>query len=724
MIWLASFPRSGNTFFRNILFEVYGLESSTFHDDPEYFLDEKYDGYPVVKTHMLPSKIKPESNDIPAIYIIRDGRDALCSIAHHRKDIVAPGSDYYENLKAAIIAEKGSFFGGWSENVNRWIERADIVIRYEDLLTDPIGQAERLRKFMELPKPDKDKMPSFQELKFGIPKYGSGRDRPITEEEKKALAEKNFRKGKAGSWKEEMPRDMQDLFWSMHGETMESLGYMHDGSIVQPDDDLDYQVIDKLGLQKESKPRQKYKVLMEADKVVLPDNDGVKRYQVDLLKGLSIVTNNPYSRWEIDLYIKGKIYPLNEFKQHIFNPFNNSDLKSSKGGSQGKKKRSLIERFEQSMVKMVPDRFAAWLHKNNIKIFHQTYIFFKKLLLGILNLAFKVIQFVFGQFNIVYGSLRQLFIVPESEKEFRNYDLIHLPLKQHYFPFRKTKVPLLTTMHDITHRYFPQFHTPINIANAEKGLKFIQRSGSDVLAVSKSTLRDTIKEINIPEERVHLVYEAADKKKFHFEVNRDDTARVREKYGIPGETEYFLCLSTLEPRKNIANTIKAFTALISEHPDYPLALVIAGKKGWFAQQALLQDQIFNERIVYTGFIDDNDLSAIYTEALALCYLSYYEGFGLPALEAMSCGTPVLYGNNSSLPEVVGPGGIPADPHNPAEIKEKMKLLFEDKKMLSALQEQALRQSLRFSWRKTILDTLQVYEKVINFGHNQAKRNIK
>jgi glycosyltransferase involved in cell wall biosynthesis len=312
-----------------------------------------------------------------------------------------------------------------------------------------------------------------------------------------------------------------------------------------------------------------------------------------------------------------------------------------------------------------------------------------------------------------------LFVVSRAEKEFRNYDLIHLPLKQHYYPFRKTKAPLLTTIHDLTHRYFPQYHTAINISNAEKGLKFIKRSGSAVLAVSESSRNDTLKELNIPQEKVFMVHEATDKKKFHFEVNRDDTARVKAKYNIPGETSYFLCLSTLEPRKNIANTIKAFIALVSEHPEYPLALVIAGKKGWLSQPAVLKDQIYYERIIYTGFIDDEDLSSIYSEALALCYLSFYEGFGLPALESMSCSTPVIYGNNSSLPEVVGKGGLPADPNNIGDIRDKMKLLFEDKELLKKTRLEALKQSLNFSWRKTLINTLQVYEKVINFEQNSG-----
>ena len=719
MIWLTSFPRSGNTFFRNILYEVYGLESGTFHKDPAYLLDEHYERYPVVKTHLLPDELEPSGREIPGVYIIRDGRDALCSIAHHRKDIIAPGSDYLENLQAAIHAEKGSFFGGWSVNVKKWTERASILIRYEDLLTDPIGQAERLRGIIELPEPDRAKLPSFSDMKFGLPKYGSGRDRPISEEEKQELARKNFRKGRAGSWKEEMPGDLHELFWSLHGETMESLGYRYDGSLTMPDTDLDYRVIEKLGLAREMPPQEKYRILMEADKVVLPDNDGVKRYQVDLLKMLSQVTENPNSRWEVDLFIKNTIYPLSTFRDRIFNPFSNADLKRKAEKQQAR--RPLTDRIERALITLVPASFAAWLHRNNIRVFHNIYLFLKRMILGSLHLAYMAFRFVIGRLILLYSNIRQLFVVTKAEKEFRSYDLIHLPLKQHYYPFRKTKTPLLTTIHDFTHRYFPQYHTPVNISNAEKGLRFIRNSGSHVIAVSGSTYNDSLRELKIGRERIHLVHEAADKEKFHFLVNRDDTARVREKYGIPGNTSYFLCLSTLEPRKNIANTIRAFTGLVNSHPDYPLALVIAGKKGWLAQQALGQDMIYNERVVYTGFIDDEDLSAIYSEALALCYLSFYEGFGLPALEAMCCGTPVLYANNSSLPEVVGKGGIGLDPHDVEGIGNAMKQLFEDTKMQEGLRAEALKQSLRFSSRKTLTDTLQVYRKVINFGRDSGYR---
>ncbi|HRW76650.1 MAG TPA: sulfotransferase domain-containing protein, partial [Saprospiraceae bacterium] len=98
MIWLASFPRSGNTFFRNVLYEVYGIESSTYHQEANYPLEADYDQFDVVKTHLLPSQLVPADPRIKKVYIVREGRDALVSIAHHRKDIVQPGTDYYLNL--------------------------------------------------------------------------------------------------------------------------------------------------------------------------------------------------------------------------------------------------------------------------------------------------------------------------------------------------------------------------------------------------------------------------------------------------------------------------------------------------------------------------------------------------------------------------------------------------------------------------------------------------
>lgn len=122
---------------------------------------------------------------------------------------------------------------------------------------------------------------------------------------------------------------------------------------------------------------------------------------------------------------------------------------------------------------------------------------------------------------------------------------------------------------------------------------------------------------------------------------------------------------------------------------------------------------YSNLITFTGFIDDSDLSALYSEAMALSYVSYYEGFGLPLLEAMRCGTPVIYGNNSSMPEVVGDGGLPADPANIKEICDCYEKLMFDEPFRTELGKKAMKASLKFSTRKSVMDTLKVYENIIS-----------
>jgi hypothetical protein len=238
MIWLASFPRSGNTFFRIVLYEVYGIESSEFkvgRRNPNYYK------YPVVKTHLLPHQLVPKDPDIPAVYIVRDGRDALVSIAHHRKDIIEPGTNFRDNLRDAIMAARGSFFGGWSRNVTEWLKRASIVIRFEDLISNPVECVERIRPLIDLPEPRVDKVPTFEDLRKKTFRYGSKRKNLLAEEKR----EKFFRRGKVGSWKDEMPDELHELFWELHGDMMERLGYKK-GATMAPLKKLD---LHKLRLQ-------------------------------------------------------------------------------------------------------------------------------------------------------------------------------------------------------------------------------------------------------------------------------------------------------------------------------------------------------------------------------------------------------------------------------------------------------------------------------------------
>lgn len=224
MIWLASFPRSGNTFFRIVLYEVYGIESSVFHLDTKRPLESNYSDYPVVKTHQLPHQLAPSDKSIPAVYLVRDGRDALVSMAHQRKDLIEQNTGYEENLKDAIIAADGSHFGGWSQNVIRWLDRASMVIKFEDLIDDPIASLEKLRPWLDMPEPQVENLPTFHDLKTKQMKYGSGSAK-LTQEKKESRRKKFFRRGVIGSWKDEMPDHLHELYWVLHGDAMRKLGY-------------------------------------------------------------------------------------------------------------------------------------------------------------------------------------------------------------------------------------------------------------------------------------------------------------------------------------------------------------------------------------------------------------------------------------------------------------------------------------------------------------------
>jgi len=255
-IILASFPRSGNTFLRNILHSVYGRYSwnniqnynkkaakllslsnlekkGELTDKKKKLLSElriKFQ-YRIIKTHELPENILPFCDEkTHIIYLVRDGRDALVSMAHHRKDITEPGTKFLKNLEESMISKGGSYIGGWSRNVEEWLKVADVVIRFEDIINDPIRFTETFSSFLELPVPIKENIPTFKSQKEGNFLFGSKMNQ-AGEKESKAHSNKFFRKGKAGVWKKEMPSRLQKIFWKEHGHSMNQLAYFKDGAV-------------------------------------------------------------------------------------------------------------------------------------------------------------------------------------------------------------------------------------------------------------------------------------------------------------------------------------------------------------------------------------------------------------------------------------------------------------------------------------------------------------
>jgi glycosyltransferase involved in cell wall biosynthesis len=680
--WIASFPRSGNTFFRNILYYVYGIESSTWHRETGYPVDENYAGFDFVKTHLLPSELEPNDDSIPAIYLVRDGRDALVSIAHHKSDIVEPGSEYKNNLKEAILAAEGSYFGGWSNNVNQWAKRADIIIKYEDLISNPKKVFERVEKLIPLPQGNWENLPDFKSMKYGKPKYGGQTTSKTIKIEDAEFAEKFFRKGVSGGWKNEFTDDFLNLFWLLHGETMESMGYDSSPSNTPQNSILDQLEMKKLGIlpSGDANENKKIKVLIEANKLLDLKNDGIKVYLTQLLRNFEVLEKKGNSHFGFDLLIDSKIIPIINYFETI------NSLKGAKNNYENYLL-SLKDLIKNTLPKIIYNPLADIYRKSPTRQFLR-----KTKKKSLIKEEKKILQ------HHSYLS--------------NEYDIVHLPLPQNYEKVKHFKSKMVVTIHDITHKLLPQYHTQLNINLTEEGIAFCKKNEANFIAISNNTSEDLKNVYNLPENKIDVIYEASDKNLFQPNLNSNHQKHTRDKYQIFNQP-YFLCLSTIEPRKNLTNTIEGFKFFKNKHPHSNINLVIAGEKGWKVDKIALEKFKDANDIIFTGYIDDIDLKAIYSDAIAFCYLSYYEGFGLPPLEAMSCKTPVIHSGVSSLTEVIGESGLIANPDDPHSIAEKMELMFLSPTLRSDLATKGYEKSLTYSWRKTTLETLKVYKKCVH-----------
>jgi glycosyltransferase involved in cell wall biosynthesis len=213
--------------------------------------------------------------------------------------------------------------------------------------------------------------------------------------------------------------------------------------------------------------------------------------------------------------------------------------------------------------------------------------------------------------------------------------------------------------------------------------------------------------------RVFVAYPAASDL-FHPCRQAERISQVRRKYGIP-DGPYMLSLSTLEPRKNIPQTIRCFARVIHEQRLKDLNLVLVGTKGWKYQQifeTLSNCKPARSQIILTGYVPDQDLAPLYSGAQAFIYPSFYEGFGLPPLEAMQCGTPVITSKNSSLPEVVGEAGIMLDPTDEDSLCQSMLELYQNQSLRRELSIKSLKQAEKFTWDKCVQATVTAYKTVV------------
>jgi len=298
-------------------------------------------------------------------------------------------------------------------------------------------------------------------------------------------------------------------------------------------------------------------------------------------------------------------------------------------------------------------------------------------------------------FSLPYG------IVHHDVDVFHGLDHVGLPL----FFKRGTYV---ITVHDVIPLLFPQLFTLKHRLIVRAGLARVAQQADMVIVPSYAVQQDVQQYLHIDKNRVVVIPEGCESR-FRPLTDPEHLHRVRAKYALPAL--YILCLGTLEPRKNITTLLHAFARLQPIlHGKPSLHLVVAGARGWRAQAIFqtVQSLGIEQAVCFPGFIDDEDLPALYSGALLFVFPSLYEGFGLPVLEAMSCGTPVVASNTSAMPEVAGDATLLVAPRDVEGMAAAMTTVVESAALREHLRQKGLIRAQSFSWATTARKTLDLY----------------
>ncbi len=274
------------------------------------------------------------------------------------------------------------------------------------------------------------------------------------------------------------------------------------------------------------------------------------------------------------------------------------------------------------------------------------------------------------------------------------------------------RTPALLTVHDLSFLRVPECYVPAFRRYLEGAVARAASRAGHILADSESTRQDIIELMPVQKERVSVLYPGVEPR---FRPIRTQTVldAVRERYGLPDR--FVLGLSTLQPRKNFAGLIEGFRRLVQGHGNEPaiedLRLVIAGGRGWMVEETYdaVSKAGMEAYVHFSGFVDDDDLPALYNLSAVFAFPSWYEGFGLPVLEAMACGTPVVCADNSSLPEVAGRAALLVDAGDPDALAEALFQILAKAELRAQLAVAGPEQAMRFMWPAAARQLLGVYE---------------
>ncbi len=284
-------------------------------------------------------------------------------------------------------------------------------------------------------------------------------------------------------------------------------------------------------------------------------------------------------------------------------------------------------------------------------------------------------------------------------------DLLHVQYTAPPF----TPCPVVTTIHDLAFEHLPETFNRRSWMQLRLTARHTARRAAHIITVSEYSRGDISRTYGIASERITVTPEAAPP---HFApvMNEAELRRIRESYGI--QKNYILSLGSIHPRKNLVRLIEAYSCLRAVRPQGKLPqLVLAGKRGWLDDETFraAERHALGKDILFTGYVPEQDLVGLYSGAVCFVYPSYFEGFGLPVVEAMQCGVPVIAGNRTSLPEVVADAGLLFDPFDTQALVNTLTQVIDDSGCRAMLRAKGLERAKHFNWKTTAQLTLRVYQ---------------
>jgi len=289
----------------------------------------------------------------------------------------------------------------------------------------------------------------------------------------------------------------------------------------------------------------------------------------------------------------------------------------------------------------------------------------------------------------------------------RPVDILHVQYTSPPF----TPCPVVNTIHDLSFEHLPETFKRRSWRQMRLTIRRSAQSAAHIITDSEYSRNDILTTYSLPPERVTATPLAASSQ-FRPVKDSAELEGVRKKYGINGD--YILTVGSIQPRKNMPRLIRAYAHLCRDAKLETIPkLVVVGKRAWLFEDTLdaAENSAVRDQILFVGYVPEEDLPALYTAAKCFVYPSYFEGFGIPTLEAMRCGTPTITGNRTCFPEIIGDAGLLVDPFDERAIIDALKAILSDDKLREQLKQKGIRRAALYDWKNTARQTLAVYEKV-------------